>query len=67
MRSAIFWINHKPSKSRVMVEFVLENRKIKLLGAHFVRGNVVDLSVVRSAMQHARNVLEAPPPIPFTG
>jgi hypothetical protein len=64
--SSIFFIDHIPSNSRSVVEFGLISHKIGmgflkkevvLLGVSFVRGNVVDINVVRVCYKRAKLIL----------
>lgn len=57
MASAVFFINHVPTDSRVLVEFTLINGKVKMTGTNFVKGKVVDLGTVRACREEAKRLL----------
>jgi predicted metallo-beta-lactamase superfamily hydrolase len=69
MPAATFWTVHTPSKSRAIVEFTLQDRKVKLSGVYFTQGNVVDINVVRILKRQAQSILiHGPNPfLPFVG
>ena len=56
MAAATFWADHTPSDSRALVEFILQDKKLKLT-VFFVRGNVVDINAVRRCRQTAKELL----------
>jgi hypothetical protein len=53
---ATFWAEHEPSNSRALVEYQLQNKKLKLT-IFFVRGNVIDVNVIRRMKQKAKEML----------
>lgn len=68
MRSATFWIFHKDSKSRAMIEFGLVDKKVKLMGIFFTHGNVADIATVRKCQARAREIfLDSWQTPPFIG
>jgi hypothetical protein len=69
MPAATFWVLHVPSESRAIVEFTLQDRKVKLNSLFFVKGNVVDINLVRQLKQRAKEILIQGhnPLLPFLG
>jgi hypothetical protein len=66
MESATFFVDHVPSDSRLVVEFGRISRKVRegqlkhevvLLGVGFIRGNVVDINVIRACYKRAMLIL----------
>jgi hypothetical protein len=57
MQAASFWVNHQPSNSRALVEFGLVDRRVVLTGVFFVRGNVMDINVIRELYLEAKRFL----------
>lgn len=57
MQAATFWVNHLPSDSRAIVEFGLQKKKVLLTGVFFLRGNIIDINVVKALHKTARNIL----------
>lgn len=69
MESATFFIDHLPSNSRSVAEFGRIAHKIGggflryevvLMGVGFVRGNVVDINVIRACYKRAKLILLNP-------
>lgn len=56
-QAAHFWLEHEPSNSRALAEFILQDKQVKLTTIFFVRGNVIDINVIRLAKQKARELL----------
>lgn len=59
METRIFLCNHKPSDSRVAVEYAVKDRKVFLIGVTFLKGNVIDINVVRACNKRAKQILLA--------
>lgn len=59
METRSFFIDHKPSDSRVMVEYAVRDRKVFLVGVTFIKGNVIDINVVRACNKRAKQILLA--------
>lgn len=57
MRAATFWLNHSESDSRVLVEFDIHKNKVYIASIYFIRGNVVDLNVIRKLQEQAKQYL----------
>jgi len=57
MPAATFWAIHPESKSKAIVEFILQDKKVKLNAIFFTQGNVVDINVVRKMSEHAKKML----------
>ncbi len=55
-RSATFWADHSPSDSRALVEYILQDKQLKLT-VFFVKGNVVDINAIRHCKQKAKELL----------
>ena len=54
MQSLTFFIDHKPSSSRAIVEFGLIDKKVKMTACYFVKGNIVSLKAVKACYKQAR-------------
>jgi hypothetical protein len=69
MAAATFWVVHPPSKSRALVEFTLQDKKIRLSSFFFTQGNVVDINTIREIRQRAKAILVdgSSPFLPFSG
>jgi hypothetical protein len=59
METRTFFIDHKPSHSRVMVEFTLMNKRVVLYAVSFIKGNVLDINTVRACNKRAKEILLA--------
>lgn len=66
METATFFIDHVPSDSRSVAEFARVSHKIGsgllkhevvLLGVGFIRGNVIDINVIRACHKRAKLIL----------
>lgn len=57
MASAIFFIEHEPTNSRVLVEFALIGGKLEIMATEFLRGKVIDLRIVRACREEAKKLL----------
>lgn len=57
MLAATFWAVHEPSNSRVLLEFGLIDKKVKLTTIFFVKGKVVDLNAYRDCREVAHQML----------
>jgi hypothetical protein len=55
--TATFWATHTPSHSRALIEFKLENNKVKMTAVFFANGNVLDINVVRNLYKEANRLL----------
>jgi len=54
---ASFWIYHKLSNSKALVEFCLKNKKVALDNVYFIQGNVLDINIFRLCVYKANLLL----------
>lgn len=57
METATFFCDHAPSQSRAVIEFAANKRQVYILGVGFIKGNVIDLNVVRACLKRAKYIL----------
>jgi hypothetical protein len=57
MKTATFFCNHIPTKSRAVVEFAADKQRVYIVGVNFVEGKVIDINAVRACSKRAKHLL----------
>jgi len=58
MRSASYWLSHKKTNSKVLVEFAIKDGVVCIVDVKFIFGNTVDINEVRKIKLNAEIYLK---------